>query len=230
LKTIGLIGGLSYQSTIDYYKIINEEIATKEGGLNSGKIIIDSHNFAPLAELQTTDNWDEISRILIESAKKLEYCGADMVAICTNTMHKVAEQIQDSIKIPLIHIADATAAAIKQDNIKTVALLGTKYTMQMDFYKKRLYDKFNITVITPSKIEQDFINETIFKELCLGKITPTAKEKFINIIENIHQKGAEGIILGCTEIPLLVSQKDSKIKLYNTTEIHSQACVKFIYD
>ena len=205
MKTIGLIGGMSWESTVPYYQIINEEVKNKLGGLHSAKIILYSVEFDEIEKCQSSGNWEKSGNILGKAAQSLEAAGADFILICTNTMHKVAPQISSMIHIPIIHIADATADELQNNQIEKVGLLGTKYTMTQDFYKKKLIDR-GIDVIIPDDTDIDVINDIIFHELCLGKIKEESRIKFKKIIEQLKKKGATGVILGCTEIGLLIHQ------------------------
>ena len=226
MKTIGLIGGMSWESTVTYYKIINETVKERLGGFHSGKILLYSVDFAEIEECQAKGEWEKSAEILSEAAENLEKAGADFIVICTNTMHKVAGKIQENIKIPVIHIADATAHKLKQDGILKTALLGTKYTMTQDFYKEKLREN-GIEVLVPEEKDIEIVNHVIYEELCLGKILDSSKKEYIRIIDGLKEKGAQGVILGCTEIGLLISQKDSPLPVYDTTEIHAlSACEK----
>lgn len=226
MKTIGLIGGMSWESTVTYYKIINETVKERLGGFHSGKILLYSVDFAEIEECQAKGEWEKSAEILSEAAENLEKAGADFIVICTNTMHKVAGKIQESIKIPVIHIADATAHKLKQDGILKTALLGTKYTMTQDFYKEKLREN-GIEVLIPEEKDIEIVNHVIYEELCLGKILDSSRKEYIRIIDGLKEKGAQGVILGCTEIGLLISQKDSPLPVYDTTEIHAlSACEK----
>jgi aspartate racemase len=227
MKTIGLIGGMSWESSQEYYRIINEEIKLKLGGFHSAKCILYSVDFAEVEKLQHEERWEELTDLMIAAARSLENAGAECIVICTNTMHKMANEVQNSIRIPLLHLVDATAEQIKQDGLKKVGLLGTKFTMEQDFYKGRLSDHFGGEVIIPDEEERKIIHHVIYNELCLGNIDQTSKTRFINIINNLIERGAEGIVLGCTEIPLLVKQEDIRVPVYDTTEIHAQAAVAF---
>jgi aspartate racemase len=227
LKIIGLIGGMSWESSLEYYRIINENVKNKLGGLHSGKILMYSVDFEEIERLQNEGRWDEMTEIMINCAQVLEKAGANMILICTNTMHKMANEVQDNIKIPLIHIADTTAEKIKENNMTKVGLLGTKYTMEQDFYKGRLKDKFDIDVVIPKEGDREIINDIIFKELCVGEIKELSREKYINYIKQLMQRGAEGIILGCTEIPLLIKQTDVSVPIFDTMTIHAEFAVNF---
>lgn len=221
MKTIGLLGGMSWQSTVSYYQIINQTIEEALGGLHSAKILLYSVDFAEIEACQVTGDWDKSARILSAGAQTLAQAGADFVALCTNTMHKVAPQISSSIDVPFIHIAQATAEAIQAQNIEQIALLGTSYTMTQDFYKQILIEA-GIGVCVPEGDDIGVINDIIFKELCLGKVTPQAKNRFINIIDTLNRQGAQGVILGCTEIGLLIKQSDTTLPLFDTTDIHAK--------
>lgn len=225
MKTIGLIGGMSWESTREYYRTLNEETRRTLGGFHSAKCILYSVDFAEIEKLQHDDRWEELTAIMIRAAHTLENAGADFILICTNTMHKMADDVQKSIGIPLLHLVDATAEQIRQDGLRKVGLLGTKFTMEQDFYKGRLSDRFGIEVIIPDNKEREYIHQAIYNELCLGVVNQTSKERFIEIISNLIDHGAEGIVLGCTEIPLLVKQADIPVRIYDTTEIHAKAAV-----
>lgn len=221
MKTIGLIGGMSWESTVSYYKIINETVKEQLGGLHSAKILLYSVDFAEIEKCQASGEWEKSGEILAEAAHNLEKAGADFIVICTNTMHKVVSIIQKKIRIPVLHIAEATAQELKKDNIKKVALLGTKYTMTQDFYKDKIQEN-QIEVIIPEEKDIEFVNHVIYDELCLGVINEDSRKEFKRIIEDLKASGAQGVILGCTEIGLLVQQKDSCLSVYDTTEIHAR--------
>ena len=221
LKTIGLIGGMSWESTVTYYKIINETIKEKLGGLHSAKCILYSVDFQEIEECQANGNWEKSGEILGEAAYNLEKAGADFIVICTNTMHKVVNQIKEKISIPILHIAEMTAEKILEKGLKNIALLGTKYTMEQDFYKSKLIEK-GINVIIPDKNDIEIINEVIYDELCLGIINSNSKKKFLEIVDKLRNKGAEGIILGCTEIGLLIKNADTDVPLFDTAIIHAE--------
>ena len=221
LKTIGLIGGMSWESTVTYYKIINETVKEKLGGLHSAKCILYSVDFQEIEECQANGNWEKSGEILGEAAYNLEKAGADFIVICTNTMHKVVNQIKEKISIPILHIAEMTAEKILEKGLKNIALLGTKYTMEQDFYKSKLIEK-GINVIIPDKNDIEIINEVIYDELCLGTINSDSKKKFLEIVDKLRSKGAEGIILGCTEIGLLIKNADTEVPLFDTAIIHAE--------
>ena len=221
LKTIGLIGGMSWESTVTYYKIINETVKEKLGGLHSAKCILYSVDFQEIEECQANGNWEKSGEILGEAAYNLEKAGADFIVICTNTMHKVVNQIKEKISVPILHIAEMTAEKILEKGLKNIALLGTKYTMEQDFYKSKLIEK-GINVIIPDKNDIETINEVIYDELCLGTINSNSKKKFLEIVHKLRSKGAEGIILGCTEIGLLIKNADTDVPLFDTAIIHAE--------
>lgn len=218
MKTIGIIGGMSFESTIEYYRIINEEINKRVGGLHSAKMLIESYDFDEIEKMQTEENWEKLTNILISSAQKLEKAGADYIAIATNTMHLMADDVQRNISIPLIHIAEATANQIKLKEIDTVALLGTRYTMTKPFYKDKLKNEYGINVIIPNENQQTVINDIIYKELCKGIVNKSSKEKLNEIVEVCKTQGAKAAVLGCTELPNII--KSSSIEIINTTDAH----------
>lgn len=226
MKTIGLIGGLSWLSSIEYYRMLNEMVNERLGGVHAGKIIMYSVNFGEIKTLTEEGRWDEIAKMIGAIAQKLEQAGADCILIGANTMHKIAGEIQQTINIPVIHIAEVTAIQIKKQQLKKVALLGTKYTMQLDFYKNKLAAQ-GITTIIPGEQEIEFINTAIYTEMGKGIFLPATKEKLLDIISKLIRQGAEGIILGCTEIPLLIKQEDCSVPVFDTTKIHSTAAVEF---
>ena len=230
LKTIGLIGGMSWESSMTYYKVINETVKNKLGGLHSAKCIMYSVDFYEIEKCQADGNWEKSGEILGEAAYNLEKAGADFIVICTNTMHKVINQIKERISIPILHIAEMTAEKILEKKMKNIALLGTKYTMEQDFYKSKLIEK-GINVTIPDKNDIEIINKVIYDELCLGIINPESKAKYLEIVKTLKQKGAEGIILGCTEIGLLIKNEDTDIPLFDTALIHAeQAAIYSIKD
>ena len=221
MKTIGMIGGMSWESSIEYYRIINEAVRTELGGLHSAKSMMVSVEFAEIEAMQHQGRWDEAAKILIDAARKLESGGADFAIICTNTMHKLYDTIQQSVQIPLLHIADATAESIKAQGIQKIALLGTRFTMEENFYKGRLVDNYGLEIIIPSSEDMQIVHRIIYEELCAGIIKSNSKQRYRDIIRRLVKEGAEGIILGCTEIGLLVNQEDSPVPLFDTTEIHA---------
>jgi len=229
-KTIGLIGGMSWESSAEYYKIINQTINQKLGGVHSCECLMYSFDFAVIEHLQHEGKWDQLTKLMVNAAKKLETNGAELILICTNTMHKMADDVEKSINIPLLHIADAAAEEIKKEGLKKIGLLGTKFTMEQDFYRNRIEEKYGIEVIIPGEHERQVVHDIIYNELVVGKIIQTSKEEYVGIINNLKRNGAEGVILGCTEIPLLVKQEDCDIPLFDTTTIHAKAAVDFAID
>jgi len=227
MKTIGLLGGMSWESSVGYYRAINKGIKDSLGGLHSAKIAMYSVDFDPIEKLQHDGDWEGTAKILSEAAKNVQRAGADFLLICTNTMHKVAPQIEKAIDIPLLHIADATAEVLVQKGIKTVGLLGTAFTMEQDFYKGRLNENYGLTVIVPNETDRKIVHNVIYKELCLGNSLPASKADYLRIIESLASQGAEAVILGCTEIGMLVDQKDTEITLLDTTYIHAQKAVEW---
>jgi aspartate racemase len=225
MRTIGLIGGMSYESTADYYKIINQLINQHYGGHTSAKIVLFSVDFGDIERHQSEGKWNESALVLVDAAKKLESIGADMIALCTNTMHIVANDIQENLFIPFVHIADATARRIRNDRITKVGLMATRYTMEMDFYVERLRS-FGLEVLIPDEYDRKTINDVIFEELVHGIIDEKSKQKFIHIANDLVRKGCEGIILGCTEIGMLIKSDDINIPLFDTTQIHCETLVK----
>ncbi|MBL8687388.1 MAG: aspartate/glutamate racemase family protein [Alphaproteobacteria bacterium] len=226
MKTIGLIGGMSWESSSEYYRLINQQIRLKLGGLHSAKIIMISLDFAEIEKLQREGKWQEAGNILISAAQKIEKGGADFLLLCTNTMHKLADEVQAKITIPLLHIADVTAQTIQQQKIRHVGLLGTKFTMEQDFYRKRLIDRFGIKVTIPDQDDRQVIHDIIYQELCLGQIQSKSRQQYKNIINKLIANGAAAIILGCTEIMLLIKPSDVSVPLFNTTEIHVKSAVE----
>lgn len=227
MKTIGLIGGMSWESTAEYYRIINESVKERLGGLHSAKIVMYSVDFAEIERLQHEEKWDKAISLMIDAAKRVESANADFVLICTNTMHKMAGDVAASISIPLLHIADVTAEKITSQGLKEVGLLGTKFTMEQDFYKSRIKEKFGIRVLIPNESEREAVHNVIYKELCLGKVKDSSRERVKAIINRLSDNGAQGIILGCTELPLLIKQKDYPVPLFDTTVIHAKAAVDY---
>ena len=224
MDTIGMIGGMSWESSAEYYRLMNEEVKRQLGGLHSAKCILYSVDFQEIEHYQARGDWDKAGQVLGEAAQSLEKAGADFIIICTNTMHKVIDIIQEKISIPILHIADATAHQITEAGLQKIALLGTKYTMEQDFYKARI-EGFGIDVLVPLTEERTEINRIIYEELCLGQIETTSKEYYLQVIEDLVNSGAQGIILGCTEIGLLIKQEDVNIPVFDTTVIHARAAV-----
>ena len=225
MKTIGLLGGMSWESSIEYYRIINETMRKRLGGLHSAKSVMVSVDFAEIEALQHAGQWDLAAEMMIAAARQIEQGGADFILICTNTMHKMADEVQAAITIPLLHIADATAVTIKTHNIRRVGLLGTRFTMEETFYKGRLERKHGLDVLIPNREERDLVHQIIYDELCLGQIIESSRQIYIDIMQNLIARGAEGVILGCTEISLLVSQADCRVPVFDTTQIHAETAV-----
>ena len=221
MKTIGLIGGMSWESTVTYYQIINETVKRELGGLHSAKILLYSVDFAEIEEYQAKGLWEKSAEVLADAARNLERAGADFIVICTNTMHKVAPQIREKIRSPILHIAEATAEALLEKGITKVGLLGTKYTMTQEFYKNKLTEA-GIAVVIPDAEGVERVNDVIYGELCLGKIRKESRAAFLEIIEQLAAEGAQGVILGCTEIGLLVRQADTSMPVFDTTQIHAE--------
>lgn len=227
MKTIGLIGGMSWESSIEYYRIINETVREKLGGLHSAKSIMYSVEFAEIESLQHQGRWEDAAQIMIMAAHSLENGGAEFALICTNTMHILYDEVQKCVHIPLLHIADATGEEIGSKGIQKVALLGTRFTMEEDFYKGRLIERYNLDIVIPDTEEMKAIHRIIYEELCTGMIKPSSRQVYIEIIDRLVGEGAEGVILGCTEIGLLVKEANSPVPLFDTTEIHAKAAVRY---
>lgn len=227
MKTIGLIGGMSWESSVEYYRIVNETTKTKLGGLHSAKCILYSVDFAEIEVLQHRGRWQEAAQMLIRAAGSVEKSGADFIVLCTNTMHKVADDIQAAINIPFLHIADATARQVKHAGIRRVGLLGTRFTMEEDFYKRKLTQNYGLDVIIPDADAREIVHRVIFDELVLGEIRQDSRIRYLEIIQQMVDDGAEGIILGCTEIGLLVRGCDCRTPLFDTTMIHAVAAVEY---
>lgn len=227
MKLLGLIGGMSWENTIDYYKIVNQLVNEQLGGWSSAELLLYSVNFKKILTLQKQDKWKELGVRMIDIAQRLQNSGSKALIICSNTMHKVAHQIEKQISIPLIHVVDATLKEIHKNKIQTIGLLGTKFTMESKFYVNRLKQKGDIEALLPSSGERDFIHKAIYNELAKGKFLDSTKQEFLKIIESLRIKGAEGIILGCTELPLLIKQNDVNIPLFDTLRIHLSEAVEF---
>ena len=227
MKTIGLLGGMSWESTLEYYRTINEGIKKTLGGLHSAKIVMYSVDFAPIEKLQHTGDWEGTAKILSEAAQSIQAAGADFLLICTNTMHKVAPQIEAAIQIPLLHIADATAEILVNGGINSVGLLGTAFTMEQEFYKGRLINNYGLQVLVPNEDDRQIVHKIIYQELCLGKIESNSKAEYLRIIDTLAAQGAEAVILGCTEIGMLVNQTDTDVRLLDTTAIHAEKAVEY---
>lgn len=230
MKTIGLLGGMSWESTLGYYQAINQGVKARLGGLHSAKIAMVSVDFAPIEALQQAGNWDSSAERLLEAANQIEAAGADCLLICTNTMHKVAEEVEAAIQIPLLHIADATAQQLIDDGISQVGLLGTAFAMEQAFYKQRLKDKFGLQVQVPAQQDRDIVHQVIYEELCLGICKQESKREYLRIIEQLAKDGAQAVMLGCTEIAMLIQQAETEVKLIDTTAIHAERAVQFALD
>ncbi len=226
MKTIGLIGGMSWESTVPYYRLINEAVKARLGGLHSAKIILYSLDFHDVERLQQAGDWEAAGALLAGAARALEGAGSDLLVLCTNTMHKVADRIEAAVRIPLLHIADPTAAAVKQAGHATVGLLGTRFTMEQAFYRERLSERHGLRVVVPNAEDRAAMHRIIFEELCLGAVLPESRRACRSIMERLTSQGAEAIILGCTEISLLVSPQDSRVPLFDTTALHARAAAE----
>jgi len=226
VKTIGLIGGMSWESSAEYYRLINEEVKRRLGGLHSARIMMLSVDFAEIEEQQRAGAWKEAGEQLIDAGRRLERGGADFVLLCTNTMHRVADELEQALAIPLVHIADATAEAIEAAEIATVGLLGTRYTMEQDFYRGRLADRHGLNVIVPGEPGRTLVHDVIYDELVLGRVEATSRAAFAEVIDGLVGQGADAIVLGCTEIGLLVGEADAPVPLFDTTRIHAERAVE----
>ncbi|MEM8533790.1 MAG: aspartate/glutamate racemase family protein [Chloroflexota bacterium] len=230
MKTIGLLGGMSWESTELYYRLINEGVKQRLGGLHSARIAMVSVDFHDIETLQHRGEWERAGAMLADAAKHVEAAGADVLLICTNTMHKVAPQIEEHINIPILHIADATAQRIKSNGLQTIGLLGTNFTMEQDFYKGRLIEQHQLNVLVPPEKDRQTVHQIIYDELCLGIVKDTSRQQYLSIIEQMHEVGAAGVIAGCTEIGMLVQQEHTDVPLFDTTAIHAEAAVAFACD
>jgi len=227
MKTIGLVGGMSWESTQDYYRIINQRVKELAGGFHSAKLVLYSVDFDEVESRQHQGRWEELTALMVDAARRVERAGAECLLICTNTMHLMADPVQDSIRISLLHIVDVTAGAVKARGFNKVGLLGTRFTMEKDFYKGRLLKKHGLEVLVPEEKDRDLVHAILYDELCLGKISDASKQAFRTIIAKLESAGAQGIILGCTEIPMLVKQEEYEIPLFDTTDLHARAAVDF---
>lgn len=225
MKTIGLLGGMSWESSALYYQLINEGVRDRLGAFHSAKLVMSSVDFAEIEKLQSAGDWDAAGRILAEQSRGLEAAGADFLVLCTNTMHKVASAIEEAVSIPLLHLADTTAAAVTNTGIRTVALLGTAFTMEQDFYKERLASH-GLTVVVPDEAQRQIVHQIIYEELVLGLVRDESREEYVQIIDSLRDRGAEGVILGCTEIELLIGAQDSSLPVFPTTRLHAEAAVQ----
>jgi aspartate racemase len=227
MKTIGLLGGMSWESTLEYYRIINQTVKARLGGTHSAQCLLYSVDFAEIEALQHASEWDALTKAMLAAVQRLERGGADCLVICTNTMHRMADAIQEATSLPLLHIADATAAAVKRAGLDTVGLLGTRFTMQGDFYRGKLEREHGLQVLVPDEAGMEAVHRIIYDELILGIIRGESRQVYLDVISNLAEQGAQGIILGCTEIPLLVKQADAPIPIFDTTTIHAQAAVEW---
>ncbi|WP_164908314.1 MULTISPECIES: aspartate/glutamate racemase family protein [Yersinia] len=227
MKILGLIGGMSWESTIPYYRMINQHVKEQLGGLHSAKIILYSVDFHEIEQLQAKGDWQTAAQVLSNAAVSLKRAGADIIVVCTNTMHKVADDIEAACGLPLLHIADATAAQIKRQGLSKIGLLGTRYTMEQDFYRGRLTQQHSIDVITPDSADREIVNRIIYEELCLGTINDTSRQEYRRIMGKLEEQGAQGIIFGCTEITLLVHAQDAHVPVFDTTAIHANAAAEY---
>ncbi|UCF39554.1 MAG: aspartate/glutamate racemase family protein [Gemmatimonadota bacterium] len=225
MKTIGLLGGMSWESTLTYYRLINEAVRDRLGGLHSAECVLYSVDFEPIERLQSAGSWDAAGAILADAARRIESAGADFLVLCTNTMHKVAPLIEAAIEIPLLHLADATGEAVRSAGFATVGLLGTRFTMAEDFYRGRLVERHGLEVLVPSEPERELIDRVIFEELCVGKCLDRSRGRYLEIIARLAERGAQAVILGCTEISLLVEPADTSVPLLDTTAIHAERAV-----
>ncbi len=230
MKTIGMIGGMSWESTVPYYREANELVKRRLGGLHSARIALCSVDFHDIELLQASGRWDEAGEALARAARSVEAAGADFLVLCTNTMHKVAPAIEAAVSIPLLHIADATAAAVKAAGVRRVGLLGTRFTMEQDFYRGRLEERHGLEVLVPRDEDRGLVHRVIYEELCIGLVSEESRERFREVIRRLVARGAEGVILGCTEIAMLVSPPDSPVPVFDTTRIHAAAAVALALD
>lgn len=227
MRTIGLLGGMTWHSTVDYYRLINQDVQTRLGGSHSARCVLYSVEFQEFEDLQTAGDWKRLTELMTEAALKVQTAGAEALVICANTMHKTADDLAAILSIPILHIADAAAREIGQSGLRTVGLLGTRYTMEMDFYRKRLEEGHGLTVLIPDPADRDVVHEVIYRELARGEIREESRAEYIRIIEALRGRGAQGVILGCTEIPLLVRPGDGPLPVFDTTALHAKAAVDF---
>lgn len=225
MRTIGMIGGMSWASSAEYYRLVNEAVKERLGGLHSARVALYSVDFDEVAACQREARWDDAARILADAAGRVARAGARCVVLCTNTMHRVADAVQAAVDVPLLHIADATAEAVREAGVGTVGLLGTRFTMEQDFYRGRLEEQFGLTVLVPPKPDRDLVHRVIYEELCLGQVKDASRREYLRIMDDLHAQGAEGIIEGCTEIVMLVQQSHTDIPLFDTTAIHAEEAV-----
>ena len=228
MKTIGLIGGMTWHSTADYYRLINEDVQRRLGGASSARLVLYSVEFQEFEDLQEAGDWASLTALMADAALKVQAAGADLLIICANTMHRTADDLAKVLRIPIVHIADAAAAAVARAGLKTVGLLGTRYTMEMDFYRRRLEEKHGLKVLIPGDADRNRVHEVIYSELTTGVIKDSSRAEYVEIIERLRARGAEGIILGCTEIPLLIRPQDTPLPVFDTTALHARAAVDFV--
>lgn len=226
MKTIGLIGGMSWESSLLYYRMINEGIRQRLGGLHSAQLLMYSVDFAPIETLQHAGDWEGAAEVLADAARRLETGGADFFLIGTNTMHRVADEVQAAVDIPLLHIADATAEVLRQDSVRRIGLLGTAFTMELDFYRQRIIENHGIDVIVPELHDRQMVHDIIYQELCLGQVEAESREVYLAIIDRMRSEQIDGVILGCTEISMLIEPQHTDLPLYDTTAIHAQQAVE----
>ena len=230
MKTIGMIGGMSWESTVPYYRLVNEAVARRLGGLHSAKVLLASVDFAEVEAMQRGGDWAAAARLLADTARSLERAGADFLVVCTNTMHKVADEIEGAVGIPLLHIADATAAEVKARGLSKVGLLGTRFTMEQDFYKARLRGRHGIEALVPAEADRAIVHRVIYDELCLGKVLDPSRGEYRRIIRGLVEQGAQGVVLACTEIPMLVGAADSPVPVFDTTALHARTAAEWALD
>jgi len=227
VRTLGLIGGMTWHSTVDYYRLINEGVAARLGGYRSAEMVMVSVDFAPVEDLQTEGDWTGLGRLMVRAAKTLQGAGAEAIVICANTMHQLAPDIEAAVRLPILHIADAAATAVKAKGLTSVGLLGTRFTMEMDFYRARLEKAHGLEVLVPDAPEREIVHQVIYDELGRGIVREESRQAYVEIIEGLVRRGAQGVILGCTEIPLLIKEKDSPVPVFDTTALHAAAAVEF---
>jgi len=227
VKTLGLIGGMTWHSTVDYYRLINQGVQERKGGYSSAAMVMVSADFAPVQALQDRGDWTELGRLMVRAAKTLEAAGAEAIVICANTMHQLAPDIEAAVRLPILHIADAAATAVKAKGLTSVGLLGTRFTMEMDFYRARLEKAHGLEVLVPDAPEREIVHQVIYDELGRGIVREESRQAYVKIIEGLVRRGAQGVILGCTEIPLLIKEKDSPVPVFDTTALHAAAAVEF---
>jgi len=227
VKTLGLIGGMTWHSTVDYYRLINQGVQERKGGYSSAAMVMVSADFAPVQALQDRGDWTELGRLMVRAAKTLEAAGAEAIVICANTMHQLAPDIEAAVRLPILHIADAAATAVKAKGLTSVGLLGTRFTMEMDFYRARLEKAHGLEVLVPDAPEREIVHQVIYDELGRGIVREESRQAYVEIIEGLVRRGAQGVILGCTEIPLLIKEKDSPVPVFDTTALHAAAAVEF---